>query len=61
MQNQVKTETTDMIPKEDESKTVPQSGTLTPLIDPEDERRVRRKIDCVVLPLVSNYAFYMVL
>ncbi|KAJ5807978.1 major facilitator superfamily domain-containing protein [Penicillium riverlandense] len=56
MQNQPKTEATDMIPKEDETKTAPQAGTLTTLIDPEIERRVRRKIDCVVLPLSLSYA-----
>lgn len=62
MSTQAKTEFTDMKPKEDdESKAGPQSGTLTVLIDPEDESRVRRKIDCVVLPLVSEFTLYMVL
>lgn len=61
MQNQSKSETTDMTPKEEESKTAPQSETLTTLIDLDSERRVRRKIDCVVLPLVNDYAFYIVL
>jgi hypothetical protein len=62
MSTQVRTEFTDMELKEDdESKAGPQPGTLTVLIDPEDESRVRRKIDCVVLPLVSDFAFYMAL
>ena len=62
MSTQAKKEFTDMKPKEDDEPIAgPQSGTLAVLVDPEDESRVRRKIDCVVLPLVSDFAFYMVL
>lgn len=61
MQNQPKTEIADMIPKEFESETGPPWGTVVTHIDPAQERRVRRKIDCVVLPLVSHCALFMIL
>ena len=38
--------------KEPEKNDVQHIGTST-VLDPEDERRVRRKIDFVVLPMVS--------
>ena len=58
MSTQAKNEFTDMKSMEDDELTAgPQPGTLAVLVDPEDESRVRRKIDCVVLPLVSALHF----
>ena len=48
------TEDTDFKLKAVETENVPQSVTSTTMVvDPQMEIRTRRKIDCVVLPLVS--------
>lgn len=52
--NQSDTKTADMQLDESNPKTVMETGTSAIHIDPAIERRVRWKIDLVVLPLVSN-------
>lgn len=47
------TEDTDFKLKAVEMENGPQSVTSTVVVDPQMEIRARRKIDCVVIPLVS--------
>lgn len=58
--NPPKAEITDMKPNEADNKTDTETGTSVALIDARIERRVRMKIDCVVLPLVHRDVLFAI-
>lgn len=60
MMNQPEAKTADMKLDKSKLETSPQTGTLGVLIDPEMERPVKRKIDAIVLPLVSHLAAFTI-
>lgn len=55
--NQLEAKTAKMNLDESTLETGPQTGTSAVLINPEMERSVKRKIDAIVLPLVSRLVF----
>lgn len=60
MMNQPEAKTADMKLDESNPETSPQTGVSGVLIDPELERPVKRKIDAIVLPLVSHLALFTI-
>ena len=58
MNSQPKAEASGMKLGEFDPETGTQAGTSIPIIDPEMEKRVKKKIDGMVLPLVSQSSFF---
>jgi hypothetical protein len=59
--NQLEAKTAEMNLDESTLETGSQADTSAVLINPEMERSVKRKIDAIVLPLVSRLIFFMIL